>query len=104
MDFYLTSLPAVRERLGNDISSTHRMLLQELNLAVMLFLDEEDKARINSSDVEKHNERDNSSQARRQIVSVLDAMNSVGRKMLDFVDSAEWATRTVRGSHVTLSH
>jgi midasin len=104
MDFYLTSLPTVRETLGNEISSTHRMLLQELDLTVMLFLDEEDKTRINPSDVRERNERDNSGQARKQIGSVLAAINSVGRKLLDYLDPSERATRMVRRFRVESSN
>jgi midasin len=104
MDFYLTSLPTVRETLGNEIPSTHRMLLQELDLAVMLFLDEEDKTRTNPSYVTEHNERGNSGRARKQIGSVLAAINSVGRKMLNSQDSIEWATRMVRRFHVDSSN
>jgi midasin len=96
MDFYLTSLPTIRERPSNDISSMHRMLVQELDLAVMLFLDEEEKDRIDPSDVDKHNEKDNIRLALRQIASVLAAMNSLGRKMLDSLDSDKWETKIVR--------
>jgi midasin len=103
MDFYLASLPNFRERLSNDISPMHCMLLQELDLAVMLFLDEEDKSHNDLRDVGKHNEKDNSGQALRQIASVLAAMNSLGRKMLDSLSSDEWETRMVRGIQVKLS-
>lgn len=95
MDFYLTSLPTIKERLSNDISSAHHMLLQVLDLAVMLFLDDEDKARIDSSNAKVHNEKDNSGQARRQIVSVLAAIHSLGRKTLDSLVLAELESKMV---------
>lgn len=103
MSFSFTGLPTLRERLSNGISTTHCMLLQELDLAVMIYLDEEDKDRMPPSDVGKHNERDNSGQALRQIAAVLAAMNSLGCKMLDSLDSHEWATKLVRGFHVESS-
>jgi midasin len=73
----------------------HRMVVQELDLTVMLFLDEEEKTRIDPSDVDKHNEKDNIRLALRQIASVLAAMNSLGHKMLDSLDSDKWETKIV---------
>lgn len=92
----------MRESPSKDISSTHGLLLQELDLAVMLFLDEEEEARIDPSDVEKHNEKDNVGLALRQIASVLAAMNSLGHKMLDSLDSYECETKMVRRLYVEL--
>ena len=74
------------------------MLLQELDLAVMLFLDEEEKAHIDPLNVEKHREKDNVGLALRQIASVLAAINSLGYEMLDSLDLDEYNTKMVRRS------
>jgi hypothetical protein len=103
MVLYLANVPIFRERLDNGISSMHCVLLQMLDLAVMLFLDEEDKAHEDYGHEGQHNEKNSSGQALRQIVSVLAAMNSLGQKVLNSLGSEEWEARMVRWFHVESS-
>jgi hypothetical protein len=56
VDFYLTSLPTFIGTPDNEISLTHRMPLQDLDLVVVL-LDEEDKTCSNPSYAGDHNKR-----------------------------------------------
>ena len=74
------------------------MLLQELDIAVMLFLDEEEKAHIDPLNVEQHREQNNVGLELRQIASVLAAINSLGYEMLDSLDLDEYNTKMVRRS------
>jgi hypothetical protein len=94
MDFYLTS-PANNERL-DDVLPPHRMVLRVLDLAVALYLHEEDEVRVSVPDTGGHLEIRNNSNALRQIASVLEVTSSVGHKILDSLDSDAWVFMLVR--------
>ncbi|KAF8073543.1 midasin nuclear AAA ATPase [Lyophyllum atratum] len=95
MDFYLNALPCVDKKLESNIPSAHRIVLQALDLAVALFLDEEDQANTPGA-VKGAEKNEKQNRALKDIASVLSAIYAVGHSTLDSftVDSDSRASKS----------
>ena len=71
-------------------------MLQVVDLAVALFLVEEDNVTVNEPDIGAHIKHENKTKALRHITSVLSAIDSLSRVILDSLDSDDWAFTPVR--------
>ncbi|GLB38607.1 putative P-loop containing nucleoside triphosphate hydrolase protein [Lyophyllum shimeji] len=82
MDFYLSAPPCVDKKLESNIPSAHHIVLQASDLAVALFLDQEDDTNMQSAvPVVQTNEKQN--QVLKEIASVLSAIHGAGRGALE---------------------
>lgn len=94
MDFYLNSPPCVDDSLESTIPSAHRIILQALDLAVALFLHDEDldkSKKLKTNDHPEHSVRNQ--RASKAIASVLEAARAIGYATLE---SPEWKSVSVR--------
>jgi hypothetical protein len=95
MDFYLTCPPYADRKLEPNVLSAHHFVLQLLDLAVALFLDQEDQNR-GPMDETYHGKPSN--KASKEIVSTLGTIFAVGTAVLESVVSDDWFSRSVKFS------
>lgn len=102
MDFYLTVPPCIDKKLESYVPSAHRVLLLALDLAVALFLDEEDKAITQKT--EKHVETEKKRQASREITCLLSEIYAVGCSVLEALSLDSTVTGLVSDAGQILCH
>ncbi|RDB14764.1 Midasin [Hypsizygus marmoreus] len=93
MDFYLNAPSCIDKNLEFNSPSTHHTLVRALDLAVALFVDDEDREQIDSQGTSLFQQDPKKTKTIEAIMSVLTAIHSVGRTILDALSAIEKVSR-----------